>query len=94
MTDKNLVQVKKEIQVKGLDKIKEYFDLNTDDLTSLDTDALKHLYNMAKLGMQFEKEMNLATRASEMNFIRVGKMVMETKDELKAYIKRTLPQYS
>ena len=82
------------IQQKGLDKISLYFDLEMETLSTMDADSLKHLYNMAKLGMQFEREMNITKRSTEMNFVRVGKMITENKDELKKYIKRTLPQYT
>jgi len=81
------------IQEKGLNKISEYFDLDISSLQEMDTEALKHLYQMAKLGMQFEKEMNISKRATEMNFIRVGRIITENKEELKKYIKRSLPQY-
>jgi len=82
------------IQQMGLDKIKSYFELDTQILETLDAEQLKHLYNMARLGMQFEKEMNLTKRATEMNFIRVGKLITENRDELKRYIKKSLPHYS
>lgn len=85
--------LKQIIQFRGLEKIKEYFDFDVDRLQNMDGEALKHLYNMARLGMQFEKEMNLSKRAAEMNFVRVGKLVSDSKQEMKAYIKRTLPQY-
>ena len=85
---------KKDIQNKGLDKLQSYFDLETEEIEGMDSDSLKHLYNMARLGMQFEKEMNLSRRASEMNYIRVGKLITENRDEMIKYLKRTLPQYS
>jgi type II secretory pathway component HofQ len=84
---------KQEIQKLGLDKIKSYFELDVKMLADLDAESIKHLFNMAKIGMQFEKEMNVAKRATEMNFIRVGRLVTENKEELKKYIKRSLPQY-
>lgn len=89
----NLLQEKQEINHLGLEKIREYFELDNETLIKIEPHALKHLHNMARLGMQFEKEMNLSRRASELNFIRVGKMITENKKELKEYIKRTLPQY-
>jgi len=93
MKDEELHIKKKNIQILGLDKIKSYFQLETKDFEELDQEQLKHLFNMAKLGMQFEKEMNLSKRATEMNYLRVGKLIAESKEELKKYIKRTLPQY-
>lgn len=94
MKDEELHIKKKNIQILGLDKIKSYFQLETKDFEELDQEQLKHLFNMAKLGMQFEKEMNLSKRATEMNYLRVGKLIAESKEELKKYIKRTLPQYT
>jgi len=85
---------KKDIQNKGLDKLQSYFDLETEEIEGMDSDSLKHLYNMARLGMQFEKEMNLSKRAVEMNYIRVGKLIAENREEMKKFLKRTLPQYS
>ena len=81
------------IQRKGLEKISNYFDLDIGSLDNIDPESLKHLYQMAKLGMQFEKEMNVTKRATEMNFIRVGKMITENREELKQYIKKSLPHY-
>ena len=85
---------KKSIQNKGLDKLQSYFDLEINQIERMEGDSLKHLHNMARLGMQFEKEMNLSRRASEMNYIRVGKLITENRDEMIKYLKRTLPQYS
>ena len=85
---------KKDIQNKGLDKLQSYFDLETEEIEGMDSDSLKHLYNMARLGMQFEKEMNLSKRAVETNYIRVGKLIAENREEMKKFLKRTLPQYS
>ena len=43
---KQELQTKKdEIQDIGLDKIRSYFELNAEQLTDLDSDHLKHLYN-------------------------------------------------
>jgi hypothetical protein len=82
------------IQELGLEKIKNYFELgNNANLENLDKDLLRNLFNMAKLGMQFEKEMNLSKRATEMNYLRIGKLISENRDELKKYIKKSLPQY-
>ena len=93
-SEKELDSKKKEIQSIALDKIKEYFGIDKGEMENLSGDQLKHFYNMAKIGMQFEKEMNVAKRASEMNYLRVGKLVTENKEELKRYLKRTLPQYN
>ena len=93
MKVQNLETVKTSIQEKGLGKISEYFDLSKEQLENAEVESLKHLYNMAKLGMQFEREMNLQKRATEMNFVRIGKIISENKDEMKKYIKRSLPNY-
>lgn len=88
-----LENLKKEIQHKGLGKIRDYFDFDIKSLTKLDPEVLKHLHNMARLGMQFEREINISKRATEMNFVRIGKLVSDSKSEIKAYIKRTMPEY-
>ena len=89
-----LLDVKKDrIQVKGLNKIEEYFDLELEELENLDVNALKHLNNMARLGMQFEREANLSKRATESNYIRIGKLLLDTKEEMKRYLKHSLPKY-
>jgi hypothetical protein len=81
---------KEEIQQLGLNAIKEYFNL---DPASLDKEFLVHLHNKAKLGMQFEREMNLTRRAVEMNYLRVFKSIAEDKKEFKQYIKKAMPKY-
>ena len=89
MTEK--LQVKKdEIQNLGLNAIKEYFNI---DPKNLDKDFLKHLHQKAKIGMQFEKEMNVSKRAVEMNYLRVFKLVAEDKAEIKKLIKKSIPHY-
>lgn len=89
-----ILQTKKlEIQEKGLDKISTYFDLNRKELTKLDHNILHHLLQMARLGMQFEREMNLSKRATERTQLNVARLIHESKEELKKYIKKTLPQY-
>lgn len=81
---------KKEIQELGLNAIKEYFKI---DISKIDKEILNHIHNKAKIGMQFEKEMNLSKRAIEMNYLRVFKLIAEDKMELKKLIKKSLPQY-
>lgn len=84
-------QVDKEsIQQLGLNAIKEYFNV---DPSKFDKEFLTHFLQKAKLGMQFEKEMNLSKRAVEMNYIRVFKAVCEDKAEFKKYVKKSMPQY-
>ena len=87
----DLTKKRAEIQNTCLDKLRDYLNM---DLETYDSEVLKHCYNRARLSMQFEKEMNISKRANEMNFVRVGRLVTENKDELKKYLKRTLPQYS
>jgi len=88
------LQSKKEkIQDLGLDKIQEFFKLSQKDVGGLKPDILKHLYNMARLGMQFEKEMNISKRATENNYLRIGQIITENKGELKKYIEKTMPSY-
>jgi len=88
-----LSELKLEIQEKGLHKIKAYFDFTPEELENLDTEVLKHLYNMAKLGMTFEREMNISLRSQEMNYLRISKVVSDSKEEIKRYIRKSMPQY-
>ena len=88
-----VIQKKQTIEKKGLNAIENYFDLDTTSLSNQDSDVLKHLYNMARLGMQFEKEVNLQKRATEMNYIRICKIVSDSKEEMKLYLKKTMPDY-
>jgi|TARA_R100000093_G_C1942127_1_gene72599 hypothetical protein len=93
MNELKLQTKKKIIQDKGLDKIQSYFDLSVEQLKELGPETLKHFHQAARLGMQFEKEINLSMRANEMNFIRVGKLITENKEEMKKFLKRALPKY-
>lgn len=93
MSEDGLSIKKKAIQDKALDKLQNYFDLDVHQLQSIDSAALKHLHNMARLGMSFEREMNINQRANELNNLRVGKLITENKEEMKKYLKRTIPQY-
>jgi hypothetical protein len=79
-----------EIRKLGLDAIKGYFGVNP---TDMDTDTLKHLHQKAKIGMQFEREMCVDRRSIEMNYLRVFKMIAEDKQELKKYIRSSMPKY-
>jgi hypothetical protein len=81
---------KDKIQVLGLKAIQEYFDINPNDL---DKETLKHLHQKAKLGMQFEREMNLNQRLVERNYLKVFRWIAEDKVELKRLIKKNLPKY-
>jgi len=83
---------KQEIQDLGLGSIKKYFLVNPEDITS--KEVLIHLLHKAKLGMQFEREMNLSKRASEMMSFRIMRLTSKDKNELKHYIKTSLPEYS
>jgi len=90
MKDEPLEKQKKEIQNLGLNAIKEYFNI---DVSQLDKEMLKHLHHKAKIGMQFEREMNVSKRSVEMNYLRVFRMVAEDKTELKKLIKKSIPNY-
>ncbi len=81
---------KQEIEELGLNAIKEYFKV---DVSELDKNVLAHLHQKAKIGMQFEKEINVSKRAVEMNYLRVFKMVAEDRKEIKKLIKKSIPQY-
>lgn len=91
--EQELEPLKQNIQKKGLTKISDYFDLTFEELNSYDDEQLKHLYNMARLGMQFEREMNISKRSVEMNHIRIIRMIADNKEEMKKFIKRSLPNY-
>jgi len=90
MKEQEIEAKKKEIETLGLNAISEYFKI---DVSQLDTDTLKHLHQKAKIGMQFEKEMNVSKRAVEMNYLRVFRMVAEDKKELKKLINKSIPHY-
>ncbi len=90
MSEEKISFQKKEIQELGLNAIKEYFQI---DISKLDKEVLTHLHQKAKIGMQFEKEMNLSKRAIELNYLRVFKLVAGDKQEIKKLIKKSLPQY-
>jgi hypothetical protein len=89
MTEKLELQ-KKEIQELGLNALKEYFKI---DVSKLDKETLSHIHNRAKIGMQFEREMNVSKRAVEMNYLRVFKLYAEDKKELKSLIKKSMKHY-
>ena len=90
---KTLEENKVEIQELSLEKVKKYLNLSEAELDKAKPETLKHIMSMAKLGMQFEKEMNLSQRTKTMNNVRIGKLISENKKELKAYFKRTIPEY-
>ena len=78
------------IQDLGLSAIEDYFHI---DVSQLDRETLKHLHQRAKIGLQFEKEMNLSKRAVESNYLRVFRLVAEDKKELRKLIKSSIPNY-
>lgn len=86
----NLELQKNEIQELGLNAIKDYFKI---DVSKLDKEIIRHLHQKAKIGMQFEKEMNVSKRAVELNYLRVFKLYAEDKKELKQLIKKSMSQY-
>lgn len=91
MTPKqDLENQKEEIQKLGLGAIKNYLVVDPEDV---DLKALPHLLQKAKLGMQFEKEMNVNKRAEEMNQIRIWKLTLDDKKEIAKYVKIAMPQY-
>jgi hypothetical protein len=81
---------KQKIQELGLNAIKEYFNV---DVSDLNKEALAHIHQKAKIGMQFEKEMNVSKRAVEMNYLRVFKLYAEDKKELKSLLKKSMSHY-
>jgi hypothetical protein len=82
---------KNELVNLGLSSIKNYFLINPADIK--DDKVLIHLLQKAKLGMQFEREMNLSKRAGEMMSFRIMKLTTQNKKELIHHIKNKMPQY-
>jgi hypothetical protein len=82
---------KQEIQNLGLSSIKNYFLVDPTEIT--DKTVLIHLLQKAKLGMQFEREMEIGKRTGEMMSFRIMKLTANDKNELRRYIKQKLPQY-
>lgn len=82
---------KKEIQELGLSSIKNYFLVDPSEITS--KEVLIHLLQKAKLGMSFEREMNINKRSIEMMNFRIMKLTSDDKEELKKHLKKTMPQY-
>jgi hypothetical protein len=91
MENKNIINEKEEIQRLGLEALKHYFKI---DPKNLSKETLSTLHQRAKLGMSFEREMNLNSRAIENNYIRVFKSIAKDRDELKRFIQKTMPKYS
>lgn len=91
MNEENFIIEKKEIRNLGLNSIKSYFLVDPSSIT--DKTALIHLLQKAKLGMQFEREMNINERSGEMMKFRIMKLTTEDKKELKNFIKKKLPNY-
>lgn len=86
----NVEEKRKEIEKLGLDALKEYFGVDPEEF---DKETLNLLHLKAKIAMQFEREMGVSKRAVEMNYIRVFRLVSEDKEELKEYIRKSIPQY-
>lgn len=80
-----------EIEALGLNAIKDFF--NIDPYGQIDKDTIQLIHSKARIAIQFEKEINLAKRAVELNYLRVFKLVAEDKKELKRLIKKSLPRY-
>lgn len=81
---------KEDIQQLGLKAIQDYFKINP---SNFEPEFLRHLHQKAKLGMSFEREVNLSKRAIEHNYLRVFKLIAEDKAELRKLIKKSIPQY-
>ena len=79
------------IQQLSLEAIEKY--LVKEDFEKADMALLQQLYNRARLGMQFHRETNLGKRATENNTLRTYFLIARDKDELREYIRISLPQY-
>jgi len=90
MNGKEIRNIKNEIEELGLKTLHDYFGL---DLKKIDPKILSHIHQRARIAMQFEREMNISTRAIENNYLRVFKLVAEDKKELKKLIQKSIPHY-
>ena len=88
--EEHIVETKKDIRLVGLKALKNYLE---SDVEKVDRKDVQHLYQKAKLGFQFDKEMNVNQRINENNRIRVFKIIAENKDELKQYLHATMPGF-
>jgi hypothetical protein len=84
------VEKRQEIEGLGLDAIKAFFGA---DLKDISPEFIHGLHQKARIGMQFEREMNVSKRAVELNYLRVFRLAAEDKQELKKYLRKALPQY-
>jgi hypothetical protein len=84
------LEKRQEIEGLGLNAIKDFFGVNLKDASP---EVIRGLHQKARIGMQFEREMNVSKRAVEMNYLRVFKLAAEDKQELKKYLRKALPQY-
>ena len=89
----NKEQKKGEIQELSLDAIRNYLGKGEDEIIAIEPRVIKHMHQQAKIGMQFEKEINLSERAKTANHLRVFRIVADDKEELKRLIKDKLPEY-
>ena len=91
--EKSITELKGEIEELGLGSLKKYLEKSPEQLIAIKPNVLQHMNQQAKLGMQFEREMNIDKRANERNHIRVFKITATDKTELKRLIKQKLPDY-
>jgi len=80
---------KEEIENLGLEAIRDFFKVNPEELSK---ETIDLLHSKAKIGMSFERELNVGKRAIENNYLRVFRMIASDKDELKKYIKKSMPK--
>lgn len=78
------------IQALGLKAIEDFFQV---DIDRIDAKLIRVLHEKAKLGMQFEREMNLGKRTEERNYIKVLALVSDSKEEMLKHFKKRLPKY-
>ena len=82
--------IENEIKVKGLNILKEFFDMQPEQL---DNQKFIQFLQKAKLGMAFYKEFNVNTRIGIGQKLRIIAMISEDKKESKRYIKSSMPKY-
>lgn len=88
--DIDLEKLREQIEKKGLKALDHFFDTEID---KINFDHLRMIYNKARLGMQFEKEINLNRRSYNINIIRLMKLLNLNRDEILEVMKSSMPYY-
>lgn len=78
-----------EIRTKTDLKVKEFIDI---DPSKIDGETFSNIMNQAKMGMTFVRDREMMKRITNGQGIRVFNLVSTDKEELKGYIKSTMPK--